>query len=338
MTDDTITNDDDVIVAVEGEPQPGDGAGEKKAADPAEELKAQFREKEAEAQRERDRAQAAEREAARHRQEAERARQEATAARSQAVESQYDTVASSLAAAQAEIEAAKRDIRAAAEAGDYDRQAEAYDKLAAARAKHDRLDDTKRGIEARKAKGDDSATSQLETQTSRGDPVEEFIATRTEPTQKWLREHRDYLTDGRKNAKLTAAHFSAVGEGIALDTPEYFEHVEKHLGMRGDDKSKAANGSGEQPRGANGQFRRASAPPVAPVQASGGGTSGGGSEVRLTRKEAESATDGTLVWNYDDPSGKKKFKKGDPIGLAEFARRKLEMQRQGLYDKSLTEQ
>ena len=77
--------------------------------------------------------------------------------------------------------------------------------------------------------------------------------------------------------------------------------------------------------------------PVAPVQSSAGGTSGGGPEIRLSPGEAQSATDGTLVWNYDDPSGKNRFKKGDPIGIQEMARRKHELQKQNAYDKSYTE-
>ena len=77
------------------------------------------------------------------------------------------------------------------------------------------------------------------------------------------------------------------------------------------------------------------APSVAPVSASSGGTSGG-TEVRLTKGEAQSATDGTLQWNFNDPKGK--FKKGDPIGIQEMARRKKAMTEQGLYDKSYVEQ
>jgi hypothetical protein len=46
------------------------------------------------------------------------------------------------------------------------------------------------------------------------------------------------------------------------------------------------------------------------------------------------ATDGTLVWNYDDPSGKAKFKKGEPIGIREMARRKSLMTKEGRYDRS----
>ena len=82
--------------------------------------------------------------------------------------------------------------------------------------------------------------------------------------------------------------------------------------------------------------------PVAPVNGGGGsggaGNGAGAITVSLSRTEAASATDGTLVWNFDDPSGQKKFKKGEPIGIQEFARRKREMKAQGLYDKSLTEQ
>ena len=82
--------------------------------------------------------------------------------------------------------------------------------------------------------------------------------------------------------------------------------------------------------------------PVAPVNGGGGsggaGNGAGAITVSLSKAEAAAATDGTLSWNYDDPSGNKRFKKGDPIGVQEFARRKREMKAQGLYDKSLTEQ
>jgi hypothetical protein len=62
---------------------------------------------------------------------------------------------------------------------------------------------------------------------------------------------------------------------------------------------------------------------------------GGGMTVKLTQREATAATDGTIVWNHDDKAGK--FKRGDPIGHAEFARRKVQMQKEGHYDKSYSE-
>ena len=81
---------------------------------------------------------------------------------------------------------------------------------------------------------------------------------------------------------------------------------------------------------------RSVAPPVAPTAAvSSNGNGQGGAPVTLTKREAASATDGTLVWNWDDPKGK--FKKGDPIGLQEMARRKVNGMKRGLYDRSFNE-
>lgn len=77
--------------------------------------------------------------------------------------------------------------------------------------------------------------------------------------------------------------------------------------------------------------------PAAPVNGSGGSGGNGGTEVVLTRGEAAAADDGTHVWNYDDPSPAKKFRKGDPIGRQEFARRKLALTKQGAYDRSYVE-
>ena len=76
---------------------------------------------------------------------------------------------------------------------------------------------------------------------------------------------------------------------------------------------------------------------AAPASGGSGGLNGGGVEVRLTKREAASATDGTLIFNYDDPTGQNRWKKGDPIGLAEMARRKHEGMKNGLYDKSVSE-
>ena len=122
-----------------------------------------------------------------------------------------------------------------------------------------------------------------------------------------------------------------VAEGFDRDTPEYFSHVEAYITPKTAPERANANGSTQTPT------RRRSTVPVAPVQASAGGTSGGGQEVRLTKGEATAATDGSLIWNYDDPSPQKRFRKGDPIGHQEMARRKVELTKRGAYDRSYTE-
>lgn len=219
------------------------------------------------------------------------------------------------------------------EAGDWNKAAEAQERLADARATLGRLTEAKADLEIQKATPQ-RQPQRTEAPQTQADPVEAFISGRSAPTAKWLRDHPDDAralatnSDPRRAAKLNAADSDAVAEGFARDTPEYFKHVETFLGII------KPNG---KTNGATQTQRRAASAPVAPVASSAGGVSGG-TEVRLSKGEAASATDGTLQWNYDDPSGQKRFKKGDPIGVQEFARRKLALKESGQYDKSLTEQ
>jgi hypothetical protein len=343
-----MADDEEIIVAIEPEqtageagktetPQRGADGKFTKAADteqrPADELVEQFK---TQAETERQARLAAERREQAERQAREAAEKREQTANSAVAESQLDTVASGLAAAQTEADAATAAYQAAMEAGDFAAAAKAQRRIANAEAKIVRLDEAKADLEARKtAPADDAGKRRTEQATEprqqQTDPVEAYLAGRTEPTANWLRAHKDWITDPKKNAKLTGAHFDAVGEGLLPDTPEYFSHVETVLGLRKDGTNGSTNGKTPQK-----QIRRSTVP-VAPVQASGGGTNGGGTEVRLSKGEAAAATDGTHVYNYDDPSPQKKFKKGDPIGIQEFARRKLELTKQGAYDKSYVE-
>lgn len=333
--------EDEIVVALEPDlfVDPNDKT-KTATTDPVVNLKEQFKELQTQAERDRQARQEADRRATLAAQDAARARQEATAARGEAVDSQYDTVTSGLEAAQSESKAAEQEYTAAFEKGDGPAMAIAQRKMARAEARIVRLDEAKVDIEARKKTIPDDGGSRQRDVTNRAepavDPVEAYLANRSEPTQKWLRDHKEWITDPRKNAKLTSAHYSAQAEGIEADTPEYFEHVETFIGLR-------ANGANGAAHAANGQENGAGKPAkkavvfAAPVTASGGGISGNGTEVRLSRGEAQAATDGTHVWNYDDPSPQKRFRKGEPIGVQEFARRKAALTKQGAYDRTFTE-
>lgn len=246
---------------------------------------------------------------------------EAANAKKQVANSHLDTVTTAMNAAKADAEQAKRDIRIAKDAGDIDAEIDAQDRLAQARADERRLDEARSDLEARaKAPPRREAPQPM-------DVVEAFVQGRTEMTANWLRAHPEFIREPRKQHKLTAAHEDAMGDGLSADTPAYFAHVEKFLGI-GDGVTKVANEAE--------QVKPRKAAPVAPGSAvSNGGAGNGGSVVQLTQREANAATDGTLVWNYDDPKGK--FKKNDPIGHQEMARRKQAMQKQGLYDKTAYE-
>lgn len=336
-----MADDDEVIVKVEREAiadatseQPVANGREPTAAAateiPADDLAAQFEEmKEQRAQE----SAAAQRRISLAEQETQRARHEATTARSEVLQSRAETVETGLAAAQAEADAAEREYKTAFESADGGAMAAADRKAARAAARIERLSEAKADLESiQPGQAERAVERRTEPQqpVRSSDPIEAYVAGRPPQTAAWLRAHADYITDAEKNATLTDAHYSAMSKRLVVDTPAYITHIEQFLGIA---KAPAATEHQQpQPR------QRRPSVPAAPVSNSGGGMNGGGNEVRLTRMEANAATDGTHVWNYDDPSGKGRFKKGDAIGVQEFARRKLEMTRSGHYDRTYVEQ
>jgi hypothetical protein len=88
------------------------------------------------------------------------------------------------------------------------------------------------------------------------DPLEATLAQMTKPTADWLRKNPDFVTDPTKNARAMAAHHTAMAEGIAADTPQYFAFIEKQLGL--------AEEKSERSRDDRGRFER-EAPVQAPV-------------------------------------------------------------------------
>jgi hypothetical protein len=94
----------------------------------------------------------------------------------------------------------------------------------------------------------------------------------------------DYVTDARLQNRARAAHFDAVDEyGYALDSPEYFAHIEKRLGGT----ARAAPVEEEEEAPAPQPRRRA--PPEVPVQRRGQATQQREVALRLTEDEREAA-------------------------------------------------
>ncbi len=286
----------------------------KKSAEPAvDELKTQVETLTEARENERQRREQAERRARELELEADQARQRAS-------DSDLSTITTALESAQTEIEQSKKDMRAAKEAGDIDAETDALDRLTTAKATLMRLDEAKADAEVRK-----KSPPKREQKTV--DPVEAYAEGRTPSTADWIRKHPEYVTDASKNLKLTAAHYAALAEGYQAASAKYFQHVEEFLGL-----TSKAGADEPAPKPAP---KKAASAPVAPTAATANGGTAPDNAVSLTAREARSATDGTLVWNWDDPKGK--FKKGDPIGHQEMARRKQKMMASGVYDKSYTD-
>jgi len=102
------------------------------------------------------------------------------------------------------------------------------------------------------------------------DPVERAIQGRTEPTKNFIRKHPEIVRgDGTLKRNALDAHERALDEGFQVDTPGYFEYIERSLVAQ-----QPQNGGGNPA-----SVARAGAPtmaaPVARNGAPGGGGSGG---------------------------------------------------------------
>ncbi len=326
----TFGEDDDdnaemvVSIETEGGPQVRKVEPEKKAEpaaeDPVADLKNQFATMS-------QRANAAEAAAEEARQAAQQANQRAQHLETQVVGSQLDTVVTGLEAAKSEADAAEREYATAFEAGDGAAMARAQRKIANAEARILTLsgakDDLEEAAKRRPAPADPTHRRAPQQPT---DPIERFAQGMSARSAACIRSHPECVTDPKLNARMLAAHNLALADDVVVDSDEYFRRIEEGV-KPVTKKADPEPGSG----------RRPSAPAAGGSTGGGSALNGGGIDVKLTKGEARSATDGTLVWNYDDPSGKNKFKKGEPIGLEEMARRKHYGQKAGLYDKSLTE-
>ena len=182
------------------------------------ELKAQVERAKAESAR---RLQEADRQIAEARQQAIAAQNEATTVKTSAVATVLDSLAK-------DKEAARRDYKAAMEAGDFDKAADATDRISEANA---RIEEAKRGkmeLENRARNPDQGRVVERN-----NDPLDQMVKSVGENSRSghWLRANPDYARDPAKTDAMTRAHFAALGEGIAVESDDYFRFVERKLGI-----------------------------------------------------------------------------------------------------------
>lgn len=159
---------------------------------------------------------------------AQEAREQSRKHQGETVQAQYDAIVNAMEAARSDADSAQRDIEVADAAGDLKLKGEAYRRLARAEANQARLEDGKLSIEARRQSEEDEPKKQKTEETQPPQQPQLPAAAQT-----WLKEHPEYLSDPSKNRQIQAAHnFVAEVERTPLWTPEYFEKIETHLGLR----------------------------------------------------------------------------------------------------------
>lgn len=169
-----------------------------------------------------------------------KAEAEVSRSRIESEQSQMETLNAAISAAKAEADAAQQQIEIAMGEGDAKKQAEAYRALARAEANIGRLADGKDELEYRINVMRAEAKKVVEAKTAEPEKTEERPVEKIDPIEslqvpdrakEWLREHREYAEDARKNAKLQVAHWEALDEGHKEFSTPYFAAIERLLGL-----------------------------------------------------------------------------------------------------------
>lgn len=222
---------------------------------------------------------------------AERAERTATAAVSQVDQAQDEITRSNLTVISGAIdqltqnkESLKAQYADAMASGDFAKAADVQSSMAENAVKLLNLENGKIAIETAPKR------EARRTATASGDPVERAISDwkLSSASAEWVRKHPEYATDPRKTQRMLAAHNLAVTDDLEPETPEYFAHVERTLGMgHSDARPPQREAKIEAPLSAAAApaQRRDSQPPPAP--ASRGGSNG--RTIRLTPQQAEAA-------------------------------------------------
>lgn len=125
-------------------------------------------------------------------------------------------------------EAARRDYKLAMEAGDFDKAADAQDRLSLANA---RIVEAERGKMA--LESEPAANGRSLAQPVYADEVEKVARSMTsQRSADWIRAHPEHVVNGAVSQEALRAHSAAIGEAIEPDTDEYFSFLERRLGTR----------------------------------------------------------------------------------------------------------
>ena len=214
---------------------------------------------------------------------AEAAARMAHEARGQVDEGNLQLVNSAIDTLKRETDILKANLRAAMASGDYSAAADAQEAMADAKAKLLQLENGRSALQEQ-AKNPRIHPQQIPAY----DPVETLASQLSPRSAAWVRAHPEYARNERLTQKMVAAHNLVTADGVLPDTDEYFETVERILGVQASAPSAAA---AEAPMSAAAApTQRRSSPAAAPVSRSGTGTGGGSPNVvRLSAQEREMA-------------------------------------------------
>ena len=168
---------------------------------------------------------------------AEQHAEEAKGYREQAEQGEIAAINAAIDGANKRVASAKLEYRRAKEAAEFDKESDAAEEMADAKA------DLKLAMQ-RKAELENGAVRQKAhegrveaPQRQNTSAFEQYVGNMSPRSQSWLRAHPDCAPGAvggnqTKNDKMMAGHYAAKAKGYAPDTEEYFNEIELSLGLR----------------------------------------------------------------------------------------------------------
>jgi hypothetical protein len=207
------------------------------------------------------------------------AEQRAYYAQNESQENQMHLVSNAIETVRQNNEILKANYRAAMSVDDYDSAVEIQNDMATNAAKLLQLQQGKEALEGQ--------PRQSAPQPYQADPVEALASQLTPRSAEWIRRNQKFARDPKLYQRMIAAHNLAVTDDIVPDTDEYFENIERTLGVRNQYSDRnSADPSGDAAR----VVQRRSSPAAAPVTRSSSTNGSSPTVVRLTSAEAEMAS------------------------------------------------
>jgi hypothetical protein len=183
---------------------------------------------------------------------------------------------------------ARRDYRAAIEAGEFDKAAEAQERMVMVAARIVKAEEGKFQLE-QEAK---NPPRQIVAPQA-DDVVEKLARSTSKKSGEWIRNHPQVVQeDGSLTPKALSAHYSALDRGYAIDSDAYFDHIESEIGggsRRAAETQPIRQDSREPMEGRDTNRAPASAPVSRDVAQSPGAQRP--SSIRLEPQEVQTAID-----------------------------------------------
>jgi len=207
------------------------------------------------------------------------AEQRAYSAQNESQENQMHLVSNAIETVRQNNEILKANYRAAMSVDDYDSAVEIQNEMATNAAKLLQLQQGKEALEGQ--------PRQTAPQPYQADPVEALASQLSPRSAEWIRRNQQFARDPKLNQRMLAAHSLAITHDIVPDTDEYFESIERTLGVQNQYSDRnSADPSGDAAR----VVQRRSSPAAAPVTRSSSTNGSRPTVVRLTSAEAEMAS------------------------------------------------